>query len=80
MRGNGRRDRSTAQRLKPATDIDLGVGLAAIVTGMGFVGGLFCPFEDGELCVAAMDGDPPDRPVGFFAADFTSINSVDHLK
>ena len=63
-----------AEGLKPAADIDLGVRLAAVVAGSVVIGCVFGPLEDGQLGVAAMNHDPPDRVIALFAADLTSIN------
>ena len=67
-----------AEGLEPAADVHLGVGFAAVVPGMGFVGSILVPFENGQLCIAAVDHNPPDRPVGLLTTDFTSIDRVNH--
>jgi hypothetical protein len=69
-----------AERLEPPADIHLGVGFAAVVSGMGFIGRFLRPFENRELRVAAMDHDPPDWLIGLFTTNFTSIDRVNHLQ
>ena len=63
---------------EPATDVDLRMGFAAIVPGAALIGSILVPLEYGQFRVTAVDDDPSHRTLGFFAADFTSINSVDH--
>lgn len=76
-----RRDEgSGASGLKPAADVDLCVGFAAVVTCAGRVGGFFGPLENGKLRVAAMDDNPANRIIAFFAADFTAVTSPDHCR
>ena len=63
---------------KPAAEVNLGMGLSAIMAGMRGVGGFPGPFEDGQLRVAAMNHNPAGRMFAFFAANLTSINRVNH--
>src|SRR5580698_5519877 len=69
-----------AVRLHPPADVNLGVGLAAVVACMWSIGGFLGPLEDGQLFVAAVDHDPADGILALFAAYLTSINFVDHSR
>jgi hypothetical protein len=69
---------SAAERLKPATDVNLRVRLAAVVPRMRRLGSLPGPFENRQLRIAAVDHDPAHRMVTFFSANLTSINRIDH--
>ena len=64
--------------LEPAADVDLRVGFAAIVARARRIGGFLGPFVDGQLRAVAVDDDPAHRIFALLAANFTSINSVDH--
>lgn len=74
----GKLELLATEGLKPAADIHLGVGFAAIVPGMGLVGRFLGPLENRELRIAAMDHDPPDRLIGLLTTNFTSIDRVNH--
>ena len=67
-----------AKRLKPPADVNLRVGLAAVVPCVRRIGGFPCPFEYRQLRIAALDHNPTHRMVALFAANFTSINCIDH--
>jgi hypothetical protein len=73
-------DLLSAVGLKPAADVDLGVRLAAVVPCSALISGLLVPLEDCQLCIAAVDNDPPDRVLALFATDFTSVNCVNHSR
>ena len=63
---------------EPTADIDLSVTLAAIMARAGRVGILFRPLIDGKVRAAAINDEPANRVLAFLAADFTSIDRVDH--
>jgi hypothetical protein len=54
-------DRRSAERLKPAADINLGVAFAAKVERMGLVGLGWIPFEYSQLGVATVNHKPAHR-------------------
>src|ERR1700739_3628538 len=68
-----------ANRLKPAADVDLCVGFAAIMARMGGVGGLLGPFKYRQLLVAAMNDHPFHRVLAFLTAYLTTVNPVNHF-
>jgi hypothetical protein len=65
--------------LEPAADVDLCVSFAAIVTGAGRVGIFLGPFIYSQVRAVAVDDQPANGILGFFAANLTSIDCVDHV-
>jgi hypothetical protein len=53
---------------------------ATVVAGVWRVSRLLRPFKDRQLCVAAVNRDPSDRPVALLPTNLTPINRVNHQK
>ena len=53
------------------------MSLTAIMPSSGRIRSFFGPFEDGELRAAAMNCDPANGVLTFFAADFAFVDSAD---
>ena len=62
-----------ADGIEPAADIDLGMGFAAVVAGVGRVGGSGAPTIDGEVGISTTNDEPVERSAGDDSADFTSV-------
>ena len=71
---------STAKRLKPAADVDLGVGFAAIMPCVGSTSCFFRPLQNCKFGVAALDYNPAHRIIALDPANFTTINCVDQRR
>ena len=69
---------SSAEGFKPAADINLRVGLAAVVPRVGSAGCFRRPFENRKLSIAAMDHNPAHRILAFRTADFTLVIGLNH--
>ena len=47
---------------------------------LGSTSRLFRPFEDGQLRIAAVNDDPANGVLTFFATDFTFVDGADQLE
>src|ERR1022692_1609100 len=61
-----------ADQVKPAADVHLGVGFAAVVPSPGRVGGLGIPSVHGKLGISALNHKPVGGMTGHDSTDFAS--------
>ena len=64
--------RRSAHRLKPATDVHLGVSFTAVMPSSGRVGGFRIPAVHSKLGIPTSNHKPVDRTDGDQSTDFTS--------
>jgi hypothetical protein len=50
-----------AYGFKPTADIDLSMGFATEMAGVGAHGGSHVPLDDGKFLISALDHEPTDR-------------------
>ena len=63
--------RRRAHRIKPATDVYLGVGFTAVMPGSGRVGSFRIPPVHGKIGISTSDHEPVDRIGGNESTDLT---------
>jgi hypothetical protein len=61
-----------AHRVKPATDVYLGMSFTAVMPGSGRVRGFRIPTVHGEIGISTSNHEPVDRIGGHESTDFTS--------
>src|SRR6266581_5519569 len=64
--------RRRAHRVEPATDVNLGMGFAAVMPGSRRVGGLRIPPVHGQIGISTSNDEPVDGIGGNESTDFTS--------
>jgi hypothetical protein len=62
----------SAHRVKPATDVYLGMSLTAVMPGSGRVRGFSIPTVHGEIGISTSNYEPVDRIGGHESIDFAS--------
>ena len=63
--------RRSANRVKPAADIDLGMSFTAVMSGSGRFGGFRIPPVHRKIGISTSNHEPVDRIGGYEPADFT---------
>jgi hypothetical protein len=57
---------------EPSADVNLGMGLSAVVPGPSRIGRLGAPFHNSEVRVSAFNHEPVNGIGGYYSADFTT--------